>query len=75
MRHFLIPTNKTIDLKKTLENKVVIEKPNEKGELKDYPLDEANENIFYWMAIKEYGPIKTFYRKATEDGLLKDAPW
>ncbi|MBU0930130.1 MAG: hypothetical protein KJ623_03585 [Nanoarchaeota archaeon] len=73
MSLFAIPTNKIIELKKDLENKVVIEKPNKEGLLMDYPLTESEKELFYWAAVNKYGPEKTFYRKNTKDGLLKDA--
>lgn len=73
MSLFAIPTNEIIELKKSLENKVVIEKLNEKGQLKDYPLTESEKELFYWGAVQKYGPESTFYRKNSIDGLLKDA--
>jgi len=75
MSHFAIPTNRIIELDKTLQNKVVIERLDKSNEPKDYALTEQDREVFFWAAVKKYDPQKTFFRRNTIDGLLKDAPY
>ncbi len=75
MSLFAIPSNRLLDVNKTLENKVVIEREDDNGKLKDYALTESDKELFFWALVKKYGPSKIAYRTKSKDGNLRDYSW